>query len=386
LQAETASRFSKYWTIAIGMGLALLPIHNRWLTLFATNEKGETLFFLPAFGYLVLIMGAGLFILNNWSLVRKVGLGPRKIYIPLIVIAMGISLSGITAEGVQSKIAPFGAAVSLIAVYIVARVIGTRLFYPVAIGVVVASLGIILHQFILPGVATGGYVFEYNFDAATGYILLGAAVFIHKWRWMLVCLAIVAMLISGAPEAMMALAVLGAMALIRRDWSWKIMAVIVPIGIFIIVIFTLGYGGGLYRYLAQTLNNAPVAYYTMPSNGNIIEVSPLAIRWLAIRDAMICLKPLGEGYNLTGFTIATVHNVPLIIVQQLGFVGIIAGLAWLFVSFWGLMKTNMKYVWVLIVTLSMFDHYVWTQLAPWWWAVVGISTQKESKSDSVFRG
>ena len=48
----------KWWVVVIGSGLALSPVHNHWLTKLATNQKGETLFFLPAFGYLLLIMGA----------------------------------------------------------------------------------------------------------------------------------------------------------------------------------------------------------------------------------------------------------------------------------------------------------------------------------------
>jgi len=42
---------SKRWAYLIGIGLALVPIHNRWITNLATNSEGITEFFIPSFGY-----------------------------------------------------------------------------------------------------------------------------------------------------------------------------------------------------------------------------------------------------------------------------------------------------------------------------------------------
>ena len=114
---------------------------------------------------------------------------------------------------------------------------------------------------------------------------------------------------------------------------------------------------------------------------------PIAVRWEVIKEAMSNIKPLGDGFIVTEFASGTVHNVPLIIIQQLGWAGIIAALAWLWVSIWCLVKSRLKYAWALILALCVFDHFIWTQFAPLWWMVVGISTIPGIiKTDLLFRG
>ncbi len=374
----------RIWAIVIGSGLALSPIHNQWLTNLATDSRGETLFFLPAFGYLLLIMGTGMFLLYNWNKIKDIGWGNKRLVIPLLVIVGLIGLSGVTADSWQGKIAPLGMGLVLFATYLVSRVLGKEVFFPLAIGVSIASLGIIIYGLISPGQATGGFVFEQNFDIATGYILMGTALFIHKWRWLLAGLAIVALLFSGAPEAMFAMGTLGVVVLIRRDWSKKLATISIAIVLSVVAIFIFGWGQSLYSYTIKTIQHEPMASYPA-SDGGVTKMSPLTIRGVTIKDAITDIKPLGEGYNLTGFTVYTVHNVPLIIVQQLGWPGILAGLAWLWVSIWCLVKTKWKYAWSLILILSVFDHFIWTQLAPIWWMLAGVSTVDAVKSDLVFR-
>jgi hypothetical protein len=380
----------RFWVILIGTGLALSPIHNLWLTNLATSEQGETLFFLPAFGYLLLIMGAGMFLVHNWEKVKAKGFGDKRIWIPLLVIAGAIGLSGITINGsIQDKIAPMGMGAVLFVLYLVARILGKELFYPLAVGAAVGSLGIIAYQIVYPGTATGGFVFEANFDIATGYILLGVALFIHRWRWQLASLAVIALLASGAPEAVFALGVIALFGLLRRDWSKKALPLVAVLTLFLVVGFATGLAQNVYSYVRASLAQEPTAHYIDP-DGEHRLVSPLAIRWLVARDAMADIHSLGEGYGLTNFRPTTVHNVPLIIVQQLGWPGILAALAWLWVTIRCLVKTRWKYAWVAIVALSVFDHYVWSQLAPVFWLLVGVSVagstlEGKGENDLVFR-
>ena len=380
----------RLWVILIGVGLALSPIHNLWLTELATNSQGETLFFLPAFGYLLLIMGVGLCLLYNWEKVRANGLGDKRIWIPLLVIVGAIGLSGIAIDGsIQDKIAPLGMGAVLFALYLAARILGKELFYPLAIGAAIGSLGIIAHQTIYPGAVTGGFVFEQNCDIATGYILLGAALFIHRWRWVLASLAIVALLASGTPEAVFALGVVGLFGLIRRDWSKRIIPMVAVLGLLLTVGLATGQLQGAYSYVRDSITRTPTAYYTSPE-GEERLVSPLDVRWLVIRDAMTDIQPLGDGYGVTNFRPTTVHNVPLILIQQMGWPGVLAAVAWLWVTIWCLRRTRWKYAWVSVIALSIFDHFLWTQLAPVFWLLVGVSTigsalEKEGENDLVFR-
>ncbi len=380
---DKTHKFDKWWVAIIGSGVALSPIHNQWLTSITTNADGETLFFLPAFGYLLIIMGSGLFLVNNWDRVVAVGLGSKKIVIPLIVIVIAIALSGITADGVSNMFAPLGAGLSLLALYMAARILGKDIFLPLAIGAGIASLGVILHAILRPGILTGGFIFEGNYDIVVGYVLLGAALFVHKWQWVLAGLALVALLLTGSPEGLFALGVLGIVVLARRDWGRKLAIIFAPVLIAIVAGITSGYGVTLYTYVAKIATGEPATPYAIEDSA----INTIEYRIQVAVDAMSDIKPLGEGYNLTDFSkIPNVHNVPLVIVQQLGYPGILAAVCWLWVTIRCLVKTKWKYLFVLLLTLSIFDHFIWTQLAPLFWVAVGVSTAPNNiGSDLIFR-
>jgi len=49
-------------------------------------------------------------------------------------------------------------------------------------------------------------------------------------------------------------------------------------------------------------------------------------------------------------------------------------------------RTRWKYAFVAVLALSVWDHFIWTQFAPLWWALVGVATVSEVKSDLIFKG
>lgn len=348
---EPANKHNRRWAIIIGVGLALSPVHNQWLTDLVTSD-GEVGFFLPVFGWFIILLASGWFLTYNHKLID---FGSKAVYIPLLIIVVAIGVSGIKGNWPDVFMGMF-----LFVVYLAARILGKDIFLPLAIGAGIASLGIIAYGILHPGIRTGGFVFERNYDIATGYILLGVALFPHKYQWLLAGLALVALFMSGSPEAIFAIGIIALVVIIRRDWTKKLIYASCAGVVIAIVYFALGHGQELYAYTASIIFDH--------------EQVAIPLRLEVISIAMAGISPLGEGYNLTAFTPLTVHNVPLIIVQQLGYAGILAGIAWLWVSIWCLIKTRMKYVWVLILALSVFDHFIWTQLAPLWWAVVGVST------------
>ena len=379
-----AKKPSWIWATVIGAGVALSPIHNQYLTQLTTNANGETLFFLPAFGYLLLIMGAGLFLLNNWERVKEVGWGNKRIVGCLLFIVLSISASGAAYTGLEARFAPMGMGLALFALYLCGRVLGKDMFLPLAVGAAIASLGVIAHQVVYPGMITGGFVFEDNYDIVVGYTLLGAALFIHKWQWILAGLSLVAILLTGSPEGLFVLGVVGITVLVRRDWSRRLAIVLAPVAIIAVLGLVLGYGQVLYGYAGKVASGEVASPY---AEKDPLPVNAIEYRLQVIGEAMTHIKPLGEGYNLTDFGRSpNVHNVPLVLVQQLGWPGILAGVAWLFVSVWCLVKTRWKYAWVAILSLSVLDHFMWTQLGVLWWLVVGVSTAPDNiKSDLLFK-
>jgi hypothetical protein len=105
-------------------------------------------------------------------------------------------------------------------------------------------------------------------------------------------------------------------------------------------------------------------------------------RWEPIVDAIKNMQFFGHGYTLSLVKGGIVHNIPLIIMHQIGPIG---GLAWLFVTVWCLFKTKWKYAWIMVLAAGVFDHYFWTQFMPFVWVLIGVSTASTIKNDLIFR-
>jgi hypothetical protein len=351
------------------------------------------LFFLPAFAYLVYIMAMGMFILKYWPDVKANGLGDRIIYIPLFVIVAGIGISGfVNGDSLQDKIAPLGMGMFLFVTYIVARILGGQLFTPIVIVSMVAVVGIIARNIVVPGVPCGGYVFENNYDIATGYVAFAALVARGRFQWILIGVALVGLFFTGAPEAIVVIAIVGLAVLIRRDWSWKLGVVLGSLAVIALAAFSTGAAYQLYQYTITTAQSV-LAHYTggepvpliapLPSFGDANTLTGYWGRIPVIERAMANLAVFGHGYAVTAFTSSTVHNVPLIIVDQ---IGIIPALAWVSATIYLVWKTSWKYAWIGMLAFGIFDHFTWTQLAPYWWVLAGVSTMALTESkDYIFK-
>lgn len=229
---------------------------------------------------------------------------------------------------------------------------------------------------------SNNYMTTPNYNIAAGFMAFGAIAAFWKWQWVLVSLAIVGMFFTGAPEAVFILAVMAVVMVVRRDWGKRI---IVPLALLplLAVLLIVGYGRPLYlqtAWVAQTADGTK-ALYPLTLDPEKRE-GAIPGRWRVINEAMSDIKPLGHGLELTKYTVETVHNVPLIITDQ---IGPVAGLAWLFIAVACLVRTKWKYAWAVVLTMGVFDHYIWTQMAPYWWVLAGVSSGSVIKSDYIFR-
>ena len=66
MESSKRAKANRKWAIVIGLGLALFPIHNLWLTN-VTSIGGMATLFLPAIGAVLWIMAVLLFIRNHWQ-------------------------------------------------------------------------------------------------------------------------------------------------------------------------------------------------------------------------------------------------------------------------------------------------------------------------------
>lgn len=398
-------RRDRYLAYIIGTGLVLFAIHN-------PHQPFLEYLFLPWLGMMMVLMGCAVILLEHKA---EITFGPRWLWIPLVIIAVSIATSGywqmaVGNVGIREGFAPTFIAVALFAVYLSSRIVGQKLFTPFLYAVVITALSIVIYGIVNPGVRTGGIVSPTNYDMAAGILVFGTLVSAVRHQWWLSAIAIVGLVLSGAEEALLAMGILVAIVLIRRDWSRKIL---LPISIAVFIVFigiVFAFGNQLYKPVEERMDAAKQLLYIKDSNDylssytvrlqttdGIVEAYPVITAsakrlelWEVITNdrvrtwkaALNNIKPFGNGYNMTAFYELIPHNIPLIIVHQ---VGILAALAWLFVVGYCLVKTKYRYAFVGVLGLGLLDHYLWTQVAPWWWALVGVSSALEIKTDLIFK-
>lgn len=367
------TRNQKYaWLI--GTGFMLFAVHN-------PNQPLLNYAFLPWIGLLISVMGLMFLITENR---KNLDFGSKKIWIPLVVIVASMGISGIwqmAESGLDPKeaFAPLLFGVYLFGGYLAGRILGRDLFAPFAVAVIIEAVSCVVYGLINPGHHTGGIIGPMNYDMAAGFLIFGTLVSALRHQWWLTSVALIGLFFTGAPEAMLGVGILFIVILIRRDFNKKIL---LPIGLTAVILagwFATGYGGQLYAYAKW----AAVTVFTEaehPVTASVKE-APIAGRIRLMQESLEDIKPFGHGYYITEFTNETVHNIPLLINWQ---VGILAAIAWLWVTLFCLVKTKWKYVFTAVLVLGLFDHYLWTQVAPWWWGMVGVATVDTGK-DLIFK-
>lgn len=366
---------NRRWAVVIGIGLALSPIHSSQLTELVTTD-GEVGFFLPAFGTAIWLMGALLFL--TWSR-QKISWGDRKVFVPLLVIVGAIGLSGITADAWLDKFIPLLMGISLFALYLVARVLGKDIFLALIPFSIIVTISIVIAGLLSPGQYTGGLIT--NYAASAGYLIFAALVCQGRWQWVLLTVAATGLFFIGALEAVFIVGALAIVVILRRDISIRFAAVSGVLVFLIALWASLGHFIPLYEG-----NNNLGTLFDLLSGREMLTTDTIQAltsgRWSIIVESIRNISLIGHGFSLSTTGGGIVHNVPLIIMHQ---IGPFAAVAWVFVTVFCLVKTKWKYAWIAIIAMSVFDHYLWTQFLPYWWVLIGVSTTSYIRSDLIFR-
>ncbi len=335
--------------ILMGLGLILIPI-----------RRYDNVFW--ALGFALVLSAAAVIIVARVR-EHKLTLGSRYVYIPLTVIVVSMLLA-------QGELTSKLLAVSLFAFYVATVNLEGELKILVP-AVAVGCISIIMYN-LLSGVGTGGIYSSVNYNLAVGAVVIGAVLVKSKYQWILVTIVLVGLLFTGAEEALVALAILGLTILIRRDWSKKIL---LPIGVAAVVIVV-----GVSSNVASQLWSATPAKVEAIIQGDLDTAT--TYRLDAWRDAITNIKPLGHGYEPFYVRYDTIHNVPLRILYELG---PLASVAWLFMMTYLIAKSKRKYIPVAILALSLFDHFLYTQLAVYMFVAIGIAMRSNEGGDLIFR-
>jgi len=370
----------KIWAWLIGTGFVLFAIHN-------PLQPWKEYAFLPIVGLTFSMLGMFVILTDHW---KKITLGSKKLWIPLAVISASIAGSGFVnpvGEGATALLAPMIFGIYLFGVYLVGRIAGKELFRPFAWAVIVGAVGCLVYGIIYPGVKTGGWISPTNYDIATGLLVFGTIVSIWQKQWMLTAIAIVGLFFTGAAEALFACGVLLVVVLVRKDWSRKILLPVGALVLTLAICTPIGITQALYIPSVKMVEQAQeaVTMETITEEDVVVRDKLLekatGLRWLT-HWRIPPIKPLGYGYSITDFSPPIPHNVPLVIVHQ---IGVVAAIAWLWVTLLCLVRTRWKYAFIGVLALSVFDHFVWTQVAPWWWCLVGVASASSLYRDLIFK-
>ena len=359
----------------LGIGLIISVIHN-------PNQPLIDWLFLPIAGNIIIIVVSLEYAIDMIK-AKQLDLGSRWVYIPMMVIVASTFLRACyglvfnDSENVLKEFAMFGYSIGLFCLYLTSRKLGKDIFKPFIYGVVIVTLSLIYAHIINSGVKTGGIISPTNYDMATGFLVFGAFVSICRHQWVIVTIALIGLLLTGADEALFSIFVMGMFILFKEvihitrkrisfTYNSKLSVITVVIVLFAILAVVTGIAEGLYQPAIdkiQALFNGDLYAATnerLGAGGNL-NILPLKI--------------FGNGYFINWddtYRLQIPHNVPIIIVDQIG----IGALAWCVVTGYCLIKTRMKYAWVALLSLCVFDHYIWTMFAPAWWVLTGVSTSK----------
>lgn len=373
LQTWIKSYPNRSWALVLGSGIALYGIH--W----AAQPLIEYVF-LPQIGFIVMVLGLLFHFGNRYNQGKRIlDLGPKVIWIPLLVIVLSVVGSSIVNDPSIKSLAEALFSLFLFSVYLASRDIGRDICYAFLPFVVIVAVSCIVNGILHPGVPTGGIIS--NYAASAGFMIFGTIVNRGKWQWVLATLVLVAVLATGALEVIFVLGVLGIFLLLRKDVGRRIL---LPVGIVVVLatgVLSLGYMGTMFN-----TNSNVVALRNALTSGefNTAVLDDITTdRWTVAVTTMSDIRVLGHGYDPGMPTWRTVHNIPLIVVDQ---IGPVAGVAWLFVTLYCLVRTKWKYAFMAVLSMSVFDHYLWSQFAFFWPVLVGMSTaDKSTGSDLIFR-
>lgn len=351
-------RKSRILAIIASAGLVLIAFHVPYT---------DGIIHIPTIGLLLMSMSCACWLILNY---KNISHGNKYIYVPLLVIATSISTSGILNQLWYTIPAGW----LFYCIYLIARKEGTAILWTFGYGVILATFGIVLFSILNPGIKTGGYVISpTNYDIATGFLIIGTVLSLIKRQWILLSISLVGLILTGAEEALFVLAIMLVVVIVRKDFSKKILLPISITCIVIVIITSLGITEKLYETIlvrADLMSDINQESLRQASGDRLFgnwQLSPI--------------KPFGYGFNMTNFYPGIPHTVPLIIIEQ---VGILAMLSWVFLMFYLLLKTKLKYAVMAILALSVFDHFIWTQIAPYQWAVAGVASVY-TKDDYFFK-
>lgn len=337
--------------LLLGLGLILMPFYHN-LPLYPIS-------------YSLVILATLIGIYRG-----DISLGPIWVWVPLAIITISALIFSTPPTGLLM--------VFLFCIYTVSKKLGYSITTFFGLAVVVYCLGVIVYSVTHGFVRTSGLIAPRNVNIANAAILATFLLWDSKYKWLLSGLVIVGLFFTGSDEAFAAVLMLGAVILIRRDWSKKLLLPIGALILTLIVCTPLGVTSKIWGHIGPRLDAAGLS--VISPTGSELNTA-LDNRWPAYVHAFDNLQIVGHGYQPFDDDYTVIHDVPLRAGYELG---ILSGIAWLIAFFYALIKSKAKYALVAIGVLCLFDHMFWTQIPAFYWVALALALSA-SKPDLIFR-
>ena len=333
-----------------------------WLT-----SIGLVLFTVHDFLLQGLFTGIGMILIcaGMWQFWNKISLGSKWVWIPMLVIVLSA-----WARAILYGDLPGAVFLSIMfCLYLYSRNTDLLKAFPAA--TVIGAISVIIIGILYPGLCSAGILaklpgerpFQTNYNIAAGFLVFGLLVYQGKYKWQLGTLVLTALFFTGASEALLLIGVLIVSMIVRRDWDWRKILITTVILLSVITLWTmLGFTQSLWDRAINIIGQEHIA-----------TDEALWMREQGYFDALWSIQPFGHGFSLFEATNQTIHNVPLIILYQLGPA---AALAWTIATIYLLIHTKQKYLWVVFIAMGILDHYTWDNAAVWWWVIAGLPTNE----------
>ncbi|MFC2009332.1 hypothetical protein ACFLT3_00195 [Chloroflexota bacterium] len=299
---------------------------------------------------------------------KSINIGKKEIWIPLLVIVASILI----APGqTDSKI--FG--VFIIPIYLAGIQLGDRAFKPMAILTCVGAVSVIVFGFTSDWERLGGI---YNSHAvsgarniATGMIIMGIVV---SPQWWVTCIGTAGLAATGAEEALFVGGCLILLGLVTRNWR-RVIPVILVICLGLAIVTPLGITAKIYSK-ADTRIDAAIDIVTGDITEENLNIATHDRYGTIVKTfRMYGFRFFGTGYNPYNVSYYSLHNVPLRVLFEIGF---LAAIAWLWLLGYKILKLKgpLRTVWIAVGLMSIFDHFMWTSLGIWYWYLLGVPEYK----------
>lgn len=380
----------------ISIGLILFTCHSDW---FIYNIGNKTALFLPQIGVMLIGLSTALLIilgeidLRQWP--KKQILIPLSIIILFTIISCLIDFNSKTISNIVMILSAY-------LLYHVGKYYGMKIFIPFAIFSIIESLSVIIMAIteVNPHIRNGGLISLYNYSLAKSFIIIGIITGLYfikntKYKSLFLTINLLGLIFTGSPEVLVIIPFVGLWFIYKKDFSKELVY-----GLFIVIIittlwFTVGHGQKEYNRVSEVttfaLNGDMLKTESWDNNVTEDEYSWGLGRLPLYKHSIQNISFFGNGYHIYSKNISNetaekieysmVHNVPLVIVDQ---IGLIPALAWCYLIGYCLIKYKYKVLWLAVIGLGLFNHTTWTIYAVYVWVLIGITTNYEGL-EYVFR-